>query len=244
MIGGLALAVSPVALRAASGTQAGQAEPALALHFDFYVVEGAVVTDGSGHSYTAKLDGGEVTVGRRKPAVQFAGRGSLAMGDVPQALDPTARPLTVGAMCNPTAPDGVLVSMGDANEGFSLYLQGGVPQFAVRANGALHRVAATEPVTLDQWVHLAGVIGPKDELSLLVNTSAVARSQGSSPAHTPTEPLVVGADPGTQVGEYSGPLHWQGLVQDVRIYWGALSREADREILADWADRPGCGCRK
>jgi hypothetical protein len=241
---GLALAVSPIAAMAASGTQAGHAEPVLALRFDFYVVEGAVVTDGSGHNYTAKLDGWEIAVGRRKPAVQFAGRGSLGMSDVPQDLDPTARPLTVGAMCKPTAADGVLVSMGDSNEGFSLYLQGGVPQFAVRANGVLYRVAATEPVTLDQWVHLAGVIGPKGELSLLVNTSAVARSQGSSPAHTPAEPLVVGADPGAQVSDYSGPQHWQGLVQDVRLYWGALSREADREILGDWADRPGCGVRR
>lgn len=222
----------------------GRVAPVLALHLDFYVVDGAEVSDGSGNGYTARLVAGEIVAGRKKPAVKFSGSGDLTIAGMPPVLDPSGRALTVGAMCKPTAQDGVIVSMGDANEGFSLYLQEGVPQFAVRANGALHTVAAREAVNLDQWIHLAGVIGPKGELSILLNTSVVGTSQGSVLAHTPTEPFSVGADPGATVGAYSGPSHWQGLVQDVRLYWGALSRENDREVLGDWADRPGCGCKK
>ena len=233
----------------ASSVSAGEkpprgVEPELAVHFDFYVVDGADVSDGSVHGYTARLTAGEIVPGRKKPAVKFSGDGQLTMTERPQELDPSARALTVGAMCKPSAPDGVIVSMGDATDGFSLYLQDGVPQFAVRVNGALHKVAAREPVALNEWSHIAGVIGPKGELSVLVNTSPVGMSQGSLMAHTPTEPLSVGADPRSQVGDYSGPLHWRGLLQEVRLYWGALSRENNRELLGDWADRPGCGCHK
>jgi hypothetical protein len=81
-------------------------------------------------------------------------------------------------------------------------------------------------------------------VSLLVNTASVADAPGGLVAQMPSEPLTVGADPGSPVGEYSGPLYWQGLVQDVRLCWGVLSRETARETLGDWADRPGCGCRK
>jgi hypothetical protein len=241
---GLGLVLLSSCASAGVGHGVRETEPPLGLDFDFQVVDGAEVTDGSSRGYVAKLDAGSIVLGRRKPAVQFSGNGQLTMADVPKDLDPTGRALTVGAMCRPTSPDGVLISMGGAQDGFSLYLHDGVPQFAVRSAGVLHKVSASEPLNLGLWVHLAGVIGPKGELSLLVNTSSVASAAGALVAQTPTEPLSVGADPGSPVGEYSGPANWQGLVQDVRLYWGVLSREKTREALGDWADRPGCGCRK
>jgi hypothetical protein len=39
-------------------------------------------------------------------------------------------------------------------------------------------------------------------------------------------------------------MHWQGLVEDIRLYWGFMDREADGTVMKDWADRPGCGCGK
>jgi hypothetical protein len=221
------------------------AEPELALLYDFQAVDGTQVPDGTGHGHTGTLEAGEIVSGRNKPAVQFAGKGMVRMvAQVPGGLDLASRALTVGAMCKPTAPDGVIVSMGDTRDGFSLYLQGGVPHFAVRENGALHEVVATDPVDLDQWVHVAGVMGGKGELTLLVDAWPVARAQGSLLAHTPGEPLSVGADAGSFVGEYRTPLYWQGLLQDVRLYLGAVSREANRDLLAEWANRPGCGVHK
>jgi hypothetical protein len=44
------------------------------------------------------------------------------------------------------------------------------------------------------------------------------------------------------VGTYSAALHWQGLAEDVRLYRAAINRQAHRDLLGDWADRPGCGC--
>jgi hypothetical protein len=229
---------------AAVGADAGRAEPELDLLYDFQAVEGMQIPDGSGHGHTGTLEGGEIVFGRNKPAVQFAGKGLVTMAQVSGGLDLASRALTVGAMCKPTAPDGVIVSMGDASDGFSLYLQGGVPHFAVRAKGALHQVVATDPVDLDQWVHVAGVIDGKGELTLLVDAWPVAQAQGSLLVRTPGEPLSVGADAGSFVGGYSTPLYWQGLLQDVRLYRGAVSREANRDLLAEWASRPGCGVHK
>ncbi len=101
------------------------------------------------------------------------------------------------------------------------------------------------PVDLNQWVHIAGVIGAKGGLSLLVNAWAVARRPSRAfLSRTPAGAFAVGADAGTPVGSYSTPLHWQGLVEDVRLYWGALSRQTDRDLLGDWPNRPGCGCHK
>ncbi len=235
-------ALSSLAL--AYGPEAQEPEPPLGLHFDFQTVDGPVVTDGTRSAHTARIEAGTIVPGRRKPAVQLAGQGQVAMADVPKDLDPTGRAFTVGAMCKPAADDGVILSMGDASEGFSLYLQRGVPQFAVRFGGVLRKVAAADPVSLDQWVHLAGVVSPSGELSLLVNTSPAGKAAGSLLAHAPAEPFAIGADPGVPVGDYSGPLRWTGLIQDVRLYWGVMSRETTREPLGDWADRPGCGCRK
>ena len=239
---GLALLLSSAVAAPATGGRGNG--PELALLYDFYGVEGADVPDGSGHRLTGRLEAGTIVQGREKPAVRFAGEGSITTGRTPQDLDFAARPLTVGAMCRPSAPDGVIVSMGDASEGFSLYLRGGVPHFAVRTGGVLHQVAAPEAVDLDAWVHLAGVVGAKGEISILVNTWPAARVEGSLLARSPAEPLTVGADAGAFVGDYAAPLHWQGLLQDVRLYWGAVNREDHRDLLGEWAARPGCGCRK
>jgi hypothetical protein len=221
----------------------GVAEPELALQYDFQGVEGTLVPDGSGHGHIGTLQAGEIVFGQRKLAVQFAGEGLLTTPDVSADLDFTSRSLTVGAMCKPSAPDGVIVAMGDAEDGFSLYLQGGLPHFAVRTKRALHQVVAAKAVVLDQWVHVAGVIGAKGELTLLVDTWPVVESRGSLLGRASAEPLTVGADTGAFVGEYTTPMYWQGLLQDVRLYRGALSREAHRDLLAEWAVRPGCGTR-
>lgn len=221
------------------------AEPQLALQYDFFDVAGARVPDGSGNGNAGTIVSGVIVSGRRKPAVQLDGTGAVTSDSPGHNLDLAGRAITVGAMCRPAAPDGVIASMGDATDGFSLYLRDGLPRFAVRSHGVLHEVADTEPLELGQWVHLAGVIGPDGELSLLVNAFPVAK--GTDPSflgRTPAGRFAVGVDAGTPVGSNREALHWQGLLEDVRVYRGAVSREAHRDLLGDWANRPGCGCKK
>jgi hypothetical protein len=220
-------------------------EPQLVLHYDFYDVQDGVVADGSGNGHRGTIVDGSIVSGRRKPALQLAGSGRLSSDSLSRGVEFAGRAMTVGAMCKPTSPDGVIASMGDSTNGFSLSLRGGVPHFAVTAKGVLHEVIAPEPVDLDQWVHIAGVIEENGGLSLLLNAWSVAESpEPSFLAATPSGPFAVGADAGTPVGPYAVPMHWQGLIEDVRLYWGAIKRQTHGDLLGDWANRPGCGCRK
>jgi hypothetical protein len=218
-------------------------KPELALQYDFLSGEGPQISDGSGRKHVGNLQDGEIVYGRNKYAVKLHGNGMILMAELPKTLNPASRALTVGAFCQPLRPDGVVVAMGDKTNGFSLYLKGGVPQFAVRSNGALSKVVAREPVVINQWVHLAGAIDPRGKLLLLVNGWPAASEQGKLIAGSPTEAFSVGADPGSPVGDYTAPHHWDGLIQDVRLYWDILER-TDRDQWQDWADLPGCGCKK
>jgi hypothetical protein len=215
----------------------------LALHYDLQIIEGAEVSDASGKNHHGMLEQGEIVFGRKKNAARFQGDGSIGMAKVPDTLDPQSRALTVGAFCLPESGDAVLVAMGDALNGFSLYLRDGVPHFAVRSDGELFVVVSDRRVTLNQWVHLAGVIDAQGELSVWFNGWSRAEMSGQTIANRPGEPLNVGADLGSPVGDYEAPMHWRGLVQDVRIYWGVMGREGYRDAWQEWADLPGCGCR-
>lgn len=234
---GLLWSLAVVALAAST------AVPPLVLQYDFFEIQKDEVSDGSGHGYVGILRGGRIVPGRRKPAVQLDGTGMVSTDALGRGQDLAGRAMTVGAMCRPLSADGVVLSMGDANDGFSLYLKDGFPHFAVRVKGELHEVEDTEPLELDQWVHLAGVIEPSGELALLVNAFPVSKAAGPALlARTPSGSLLVGGAGASAVGSHSA-LGWQGLLEDIRMYGGALSREFHRELLGDWANRPGCGCK-
>ena len=244
VVGLLALAIGWSAAEARSETASrGKGKIELALQYDFLPSEAAQISDGSGKKHAGRLQNGAIVEGRNRNAIRFDGTGTIVMGDVPASLNPASRALTVGAFCQPAGPDGVLVAMGDKSNGFSLYLKAGVPHFAVRSDGRLSQAAARAPVVLNQWIHLAGALDPQGKTLLIVNGWTVASEPGKLIAKQPAEPLNVGADLGSPVGQYAGPQHWQGLVQDVRLYWSVLER-SDRDQWQDWADLPGCGCKK
>lgn len=212
------------------------------LRFDFLVVDNNRVQDISGKHRDGLIQNGQVVEGKRKPAVHFETPGLISLVD--DTLDPSRRALTVGALCRSSATDGVVLSYGDATNGFSLYLQDSYPHFAVRADGKLTDVAADSKVCQDQWIHLAGTIDSKGKVSLIVNGWIVASADGHLITHKPGEPFCCGADIGSAVANYKSPLHWQGTLEDVRLYWGCIDRDRDSNELKDWADLPGCGCRK
>jgi hypothetical protein len=227
-----------------AATRRDPAHPELALQYDFFRVEGGRVDDASKQDHAGRLQRGEVVYGRRKPAVKFDGQGLITLDDPANGVQVASRSLTVGALCNPAAADGVLVAVGDKTNGFSLYLKDAVPHFAVRTGGELFLIHADEPVVLGQWVHLYGALDADGQLWLVLNGWPKAHAPGRPIAEQPSESFTVGADPGAPVGEYASPLPWRGLMEDVRVYWGFLDRNEQRDELQDWADLPGCGCRK
>lgn len=218
--------------------------PELVLHYNFYGAEGDRVSDASGKKHDGKLVGGEIVLGRRRPAIAFDGQGSITVADNLESFGLTSHTWSVGARCKPASADGVIISVGDDTNGLSLYIKNGIPHFAVRSAGKLVTVAGTDPVVMDQWVHLFGAMDKKGNVLLVSNGWPVAQAKGAPLAGTPTEPLCVGADYGVPVGDYSGPLHWHGQIDSVRLYWGVITRADNGDELSEWAELPGCGCRK
>ena len=141
----------------------------IAQHYDFFGVEGPRVSDAAGKKHDGTLQNGEIVFGKRKPAVRLDGKGSISVAGSPDELSPAQKAFSVGALCRPAAPNGVVIAMSNERDGFSLYLKEGVPHFAVRSNGELARVAGEDSVVLDQWVHLLGAVGADGQLQLVVN---------------------------------------------------------------------------
>ena len=215
----------------------------IALHYDFFLTDGSKINDASGKKHHGLMVRGSILEGRRRNAVELNGDGMIRVTGAADTLDPTGRALTVGAVCQPSKPDGVIAAMGDTRDGFSLYLKDGIPHFAVRRMGRLTKIADTEPIPLDQWAHLVGGIDPDGSIWLIVNGSPTAHARAGRLTRAPVEPFCVGADPGSPVGDYGSPLHWHGLLQEVRLYWGFIDLKTDREEMKDWADLSGCGCK-
>ena len=145
--------------------------------------------------------------------------------------DPSRKPFAVGAWVKAEAASGVIAAHGGESHGYSLFLYDGIPHFTVCVDGAQRTIFADQSVA-GQWRHVAAVVDAQGEAVLYLDGEPAGRPQkvGLISAR-PKEGLDLGADSGTTAGAYVGPLPWNGLLEDVRVYWGPLSEET----LTDWA---------
>ncbi len=148
--------------------------------------------------------------------------------EVPKSktLNPAKKPLTVEAWVKPAKGDGVVVARGGWIFGFSLYLLEGRPHFSIRANKKIFTASAKERVALNEWVHLAGMLTAERKLLILVNGKVAGSAEVPSfiPAN-PAEPMQIGADRETTVAKYKSPFPFQGLIDEVRLYFGPMTPE-------------------
>ncbi|MBN1491974.1 MAG: sulfatase-like hydrolase/transferase [Phycisphaerae bacterium] len=208
-----------------------QLEPVL--HFDMTGADETTIRDTSGKNHHGQREHVAIVDGRRGKALRFDGRGVVQIPHFPASLDPTYRPLTVGAWCKPDAADGVLVAHGSTMFGYSLYLKNGYPCFDVFAGANPFQLVGPEKLPLEQWTHVAATIDADARLALWVNGQPVARlDDGFHVNDRPSDPFSVGADVGQPAGEYAAPLHFRGLIEDVRLYWGVLDDAAMRQWAA------------
>ena len=148
-----------------------------------------------------------------------------------QPGDPSAKPLTVGARCVPRGSDGVLVAQGGGSYGYSLYLDGGVPHFAVRDGEELFELATDRALDPEESVHLVGTLDAEGVLRLWVDGREEASAPGRVLSRRPSDPLNLGSDAESAVGRYEAPAEFAGELEEVRLYWGVL----DANALRDWA---------
>ncbi|MGE0760273.1 MAG: LamG domain-containing protein, partial [Pirellulaceae bacterium] len=147
-------------------------------------------------------------------------------------LDPTRKDLTVEAWIMPETPNGVIVAHGGPSNGYALVLDNRRPSFVIRSNGELAVVLS--PVPLAQgWNHLAGVLAKDGTLKVFVNGREAASARATNPiAALPKQALEIADDLAGSVGAYSFPTRFGGLVDEVRLYFAALSeRELELSVL-------------
>ena len=223
-----------VRLRKESGADTFEEPPAapvpanvaidLVLHYEPTKLDANTIADASGKGHHGKMRNVEVVEGLKgEKAMRFTGKGAVVLQPPPESLDPTYRPLTVGTLVKPEEADGVIVAHGNQAFGYSLYLKDRVPHFAVRLAGQLLDVPAGKPAELDEWTHLAATIDPEGRIALFQWGDEVGRLDGGHfVTQRPRDGFNVGADLGGRVGEYQTPMHFRGLISQVRVYWGAL----------------------
>jgi hypothetical protein len=204
----------------------------LTLRYDFSKLDGDTLPDQSGKGHAGKAQRVQRVKGRKSDALQLDGTGQVAAGS-PRTLDPSKKGFTVGAWCKPEKADGVVLSMGGGAQGFSLYVKDGVPRFALRAGGKLFEAQAGPKIPVNEWTHLAVMLHDNGDLQMLVNGKPAGSKKAQAIRSKPHEGFTIGADPGGAVGDYTSPMPWHGLIEDPRVYWGQL----DKDALEDWVAR-------
>ncbi|MDH7482511.1 MAG: sulfatase-like hydrolase/transferase [Armatimonadota bacterium] len=185
----------------------------LVLSFDFARGD---ATDVSGHGNKGILHGGQfVEEGGRK--VLKLEKGDYIDVSSSPALNPCMTPWTIEALIK--GKEGVVIAQGGASFGYSLYLDGGIPRFALRSEETLTEIAGNNPIGND-WVRLTAAIR-KHGIELYVDGKLVASTgnAGLLPAK-PHEGLQIGMDTGSLVGSYSKSIPYSGLIEYVRIWAG------------------------
>ncbi|MFQ6096265.1 MAG: LamG domain-containing protein [Armatimonadota bacterium] len=177
------------------------------------------------YKWTTPLEYHLFATSKELPTVEAPKRtgGSCVAVEKSESLNPADKPLTVEAWVKASNGNGVVAARGGDVHGYSLYLKGGKPQFAIRVNKQMNLVASDEAV-VGKWVHLAGVLTPDKKLHVYVNGKLSASADASGfIASDPAQAMEVGADEGGAVGDYRSPFGLKGAVDELRVYHRALS---------------------
>ncbi len=136
-----------------------------------------------------------------------------AKSDSPQIA---GRPLRISCEVETAATGGVILAQGGRENGYALHLKNGRPIFTVRIAGQPTAITAPEPIA--GKFALAATLREGGAMTLSVNGKTVAT--GSAPGLIPTQPkdpLSIGEDALTAVGDYPSPSALSGTVRHVVI---------------------------
>jgi hypothetical protein len=116
---------------------------------------------------------------------------------------------------------------GESNLGYDLILNNGAPTFRVRNRS----VTTTNKIKTDRWYHIAGIYTSSkmslyvDGIEIQSNTNNIPNGSGNFDA-----PFLIGAanSPATAKGTKD---HFNGFIEEVRLWEGAISREQIRFFM-------------
>ncbi len=139
---------------------------------------------------------------------QLSGKDAPAVGK---------RAFRVEAAIDAAAPDGVIVAQGGGAEGFTIYMKESKLHFAIRRAGKITLAAAKDAVAPKSF-KVEAVLDSGGAMTLSIDGAKVA--DGKAPGlltRTPSEPLAVGEDTNSPVGDYAGPFKFEGKIGQVII---------------------------
>ena len=152
-------------------------------------------------------------VKERRTAQAQSKAAPAATPETPQIAN---RPLTILCEVDTQSSDGVILAQGGNKHGYALYLKAGRPIFTVRIAGKITAIAAKEAVT--GKFSLAASLREGGAMTLSVNGQSVATGTAPGLITTqPQDPLSIGEDVQTAVGDYAPPHPLKGIVTHVRI---------------------------
>jgi outer membrane protein assembly factor BamB len=169
----------------------------------------------------------------------FGKKGAAAVGgqyaQFPKSpsLDPTNKPITIEAWVTTTQNAGVIAARGGPTAGFALVLKDGQPSFMVRTASELNQVS-TDKRIVGGWHHVVGMLTAEKEMRIYVDGQRVATGVAKSfISQDPAQPLEIGSDAGTAVGDYESPNTFSGIIDEVRLYFNSFD---DNQIAQRFAD--------
>ena len=126
-----------------------------------------------------------------------------------------------------------MLARGGPAVGYALVIRGGKPRFLARIGETVFAAAGKKRL-VGQWTHLVGMLTADKRLRLFVDGKPVASVKIPGLIdRDPAQAMEIGADDQGAVGNYRSPLGFTGIIDEVRVYHGALS---DDEVQARFDD--------
>lgn len=158
---------------------------------------------------------------------------ALVSFPVKAGLDPSEKAITVEMWVFPDGPGGVLLACGGPENGFALTMARKRPSFSVRSAKELVTIAS-DVAFASGWNHLAGVLEENKTMRLYLNGKEVAQGKASGLiSRMPKQPMDLGSDSGSAVGDYKPDFRFTGLLDELRLSYKALSAD---DIASHHAD--------
>jgi hypothetical protein len=203
--------------------------PAIVAYWSFDSSDGKTVRNDIPIGGDGEIQGGAELVPGKSGRALACGDGKYVELGQPSVLPIAQRPLTFTAWVRPTGETGVVIARGGAFSGFSLYLNKGLPTFGIHLvqDGPTYLAIGKEPLPLNEWTHLAGVVREK---SIEVWTNGVLVGQADTPSYllnNAGQGLEIGFDAGNSPCELMDAF--PGVIDEVRMYHAALAAEDIRK---------------
>jgi hypothetical protein len=189
----------------------------LMLKYDFENSDGQTVKDLSGNGNDGKIANAAIVETDRGAALKCSPESYVTVNKS-DSLDTTNCPLTVSVWIKAES-DGTVLTQGEGGKGaWSLFVEDGIPCFAVRDIGKI-AVADGMESCLGKWTHLAAIIN-HDKLEYFVDRKKVASvPRGRNLVFFGDISLTIGKEQGRQVLDGLAPAgSFEGLITDLDFY--------------------------